>query len=77
MRKIKIIVNGSGITREIADNRLLIDFIRYDLGLTGTKEGCSVGVCGIPYNKLFSTPAVFNAESARRARLWLPRRCSR
>jgi carbon-monoxide dehydrogenase small subunit len=32
--------------REIPDNRLLIDLLRYDLGLTGTKEGCSVGVCG-------------------------------
>jgi carbon-monoxide dehydrogenase small subunit len=26
--------------------RLLLDCLRYDLGLTGTKEGCSVGVCG-------------------------------
>ena len=25
---------------------MLIDTLRYDLGLTGTKEGCSVGVCG-------------------------------
>jgi carbon-monoxide dehydrogenase small subunit len=24
----------------------LLDCLRYDLGLTGTKEGCSVGVCG-------------------------------
>ena len=31
---------------EIPTNRLLIDCLRYDLGLTGTKEGCSVGVCG-------------------------------
>ena len=27
-------------------NRLLVDFLRYDVGLTGTKEGCGVGVCG-------------------------------
>jgi carbon-monoxide dehydrogenase small subunit len=27
-------------------NRRLIDVLRDDLGLTGTKEGCSVGVCG-------------------------------
>jgi carbon-monoxide dehydrogenase small subunit len=32
--------------REVPDNRLLINLLRYDLGLTGTKEGCSVGVCG-------------------------------
>jgi carbon-monoxide dehydrogenase small subunit len=25
---------------------MLVDCLRYDLGLTGTKEGCSVGVCG-------------------------------
>jgi len=46
VRKISLIVNGNRLTREVPDNRLLLDFIRYDLGLTGTKEGCSVGVCG-------------------------------
>jgi aerobic carbon-monoxide dehydrogenase small subunit len=46
MRTISLTVNRNRITREVPDNRLLIDFIRYDLGLTGTKEGCSVGVCG-------------------------------
>ena len=28
------------------DNRLLVEFLRKDLKLTGTKEGCGVGVCG-------------------------------
>lgn len=46
MKRISIRVNGRQISREIPDNRLLVDFIRYDLGLTGTKEGCSVGACG-------------------------------
>jgi aerobic carbon-monoxide dehydrogenase small subunit len=46
MRTINLKVNGQPVVREIADNRLLVDFLRYDLGLTGTKEGCSVGVCG-------------------------------
>lgn len=46
MRTISLTVNRNRVTSEIPDNRLLIDFIRYDLGLTGTKEGCSVGVCG-------------------------------
>jgi aerobic carbon-monoxide dehydrogenase small subunit len=27
-------------------NRLLIDLLRDELGLTGTKESCSIGVCG-------------------------------
>ncbi len=46
MKRISPHVNGQQISREIPDNRLLVDFIRYDLGLTGTKEGCSVGACG-------------------------------
>jgi carbon-monoxide dehydrogenase small subunit len=39
-------VNGQEHTLEVPTQRLLIDCLRYDLGLTGTKEGCSVGVCG-------------------------------
>ncbi len=46
MRTIRLRVNGQPVVREIPDNRLLVDFLRYDLNLTGTKEGCSVGVCG-------------------------------
>ena len=46
MRRISLHMNGQLISREIPDNRMLVDFIRYDLGLTGTKEGCSVGACG-------------------------------
>jgi carbon-monoxide dehydrogenase small subunit len=46
MRSVKIQVNGTAVLRDVADNRLLIDFLRIDLQLTGTKEGCSVGVCG-------------------------------
>ena len=45
-KKIKIRVNGKRHEVEVPTNRLLIDCLRYDLGLTGTKEGCSVGVCG-------------------------------
>ena len=39
-------LNGKKVEVEIPTNRLLVDCLRYDLGLTGTKEGCSVGVCG-------------------------------
>ncbi|HEV8716896.1 MAG TPA: (2Fe-2S)-binding protein [Candidatus Binatia bacterium] len=46
MRTIRLQVNGQPVVCESADNRLLVDFLRYDLSLTGTKEGCSVGVCG-------------------------------
>jgi len=45
-KKIKMRVNGKKVEAEVPTTRLLIDFIRYDVGLTGTKEGCSVGVCG-------------------------------
>ena len=45
-KKIKFRVNGKRVEAEVPTNRLLIDCLRYDLGLTGTKEGCSVGVCG-------------------------------
>lgn len=43
---IEITVNGKKQQLEVRPNLLLVDFLRYQLGLTGTKEGCSVGVCG-------------------------------
>lgn len=46
MRTVKIAVNGKLVIREIEDSRLLIEFLREDLKLTGTKESCGVGVCG-------------------------------
>lgn len=39
-------MNGTDYELDIPARRLLVDCIRYDIGLTGTKEGCSVGVCG-------------------------------
>lgn len=45
-QKIRVKVNGVEYDREVPTGRLLLDFLRYDLGLTGSKEGCSVGVCG-------------------------------
>ena len=39
-------VNGTEHELDVPARRLLVDCLRYDLGLTGTKEGCSVGVCG-------------------------------
>lgn len=46
MNKISMTVNGKRVEREVDDNRRLLDFLREDLQLTGTKEGCSVGECG-------------------------------
>ncbi|MGC1676345.1 MAG: (2Fe-2S)-binding protein [Candidatus Binataceae bacterium] len=45
-RTIRIIVNGVETEREVGVRKLLADFIREDLGLTGTHLGCEHGVCG-------------------------------
>ncbi len=39
-------VNGQTYVRNVEPRRLLVDFIRQDLGLTGTHVGCEHGVCG-------------------------------
>jgi aerobic carbon-monoxide dehydrogenase small subunit len=39
-------INGQPHTVTAPANRLLVHLLRDDLGMTGTKEGCSVGVCG-------------------------------
>jgi carbon-monoxide dehydrogenase small subunit len=44
--KIKLTVNGLLYERECAEQRTLLRFLREDLGLTGTKEGCGMGECG-------------------------------
>lgn len=43
---IKITVNGKKFIKDILPDRRLVDFLRYDLFLTGTKEGCGEGECG-------------------------------
>jgi aerobic carbon-monoxide dehydrogenase small subunit len=43
---IRLTVNGQDYEVKAGPDRLLLDCLRYDLGLTGTKEGCGVGVCG-------------------------------
>ena len=44
---INITVNGKQYEKEIPPRRLLSDFLRHDLGLTGTHVGCEHGVCGM------------------------------
>jgi len=39
-------VNGAAIEVEATGTRRLLDILREDLGLTGTKEGCGEGECG-------------------------------
>jgi len=42
----RLTVNGVVIEREVEPRRSLADFLREDLGLTGTHVGCEHGVCG-------------------------------
>jgi aerobic-type carbon monoxide dehydrogenase small subunit (CoxS/CutS family) len=44
--KIGVTVNGTRHERDVEPRLLLSDFIRQDLGLTGTHVGCEHGVCG-------------------------------
>src|SRR5450755_2528102 len=44
--EITLSVNGASYTRRIEARLLLSDFLRHDLGLTGTHVGCEHGVCG-------------------------------
>jgi aerobic-type carbon monoxide dehydrogenase small subunit (CoxS/CutS family) len=39
-------VNGERRTADVEPRTLLSDFLRHDLGLTGTHVGCEHGVCG-------------------------------
>jgi len=42
----RLTVNGDEVTLEVPGMRRLLDALREDLGLTGTKEGCGEGECG-------------------------------
>lgn len=44
--KLNLIVNEKPVSIEIKPYARLLDVIREELGLTGTKEGCGVGECG-------------------------------
>lgn len=43
---VRLIVNGEERTGEVETRKLLADFLREDLGLTGTHLACEHGVCG-------------------------------
>ncbi|MBP1734353.1 MAG: (2Fe-2S)-binding protein [Deltaproteobacteria bacterium] len=46
MISLTFVLNGKTMTIKILPDRRVIDLIREDLGLTGTKEGCGTGECG-------------------------------
>ena len=43
---IALVVNGERQQAEVPARRMLSDFLREDLHLTGTKRGCETGTCG-------------------------------
>lgn len=55
---ITITVNEKTYMREVESRLLLSDFLRHELGLTGTHVGCEHGVCG-------ACTILFDGESAR------------
>jgi len=45
-KKIQFTLNGNLTTLEVPSHRLLLDLLRDEIGVTGTKEGCGTGDCG-------------------------------
>ena len=45
-RPISLTVNGRPVTADVEPRKLLVDFLREDLGLVGAHIGCEQGVCG-------------------------------
>ena len=46
MATVRIKINGRKVSKEVSDNTLLSDFLRDNLGLTGTHVGCDTSQCG-------------------------------
>jgi carbon-monoxide dehydrogenase small subunit len=57
-RKIAVTVNGRRYAAEVETRYTLADFLRQQLGLTGTHLGCEHGVCG-------ACTVLFDGQSAR------------
>jgi aerobic-type carbon monoxide dehydrogenase small subunit (CoxS/CutS family) len=56
--EIALTVNGKAYRGRCEPRKLLVDFIREDLGLTGTHAGCEHGICG-------ACTILFNGQAAR------------
>jgi aerobic-type carbon monoxide dehydrogenase small subunit (CoxS/CutS family) len=57
-RHIKLTINGETRSGQAEPRKLLVDFLREDLGLTGTHVGCEHGICG-------ACTILVNGEAAR------------
>ena len=55
---VRLIVNGKPCEGRCEPRTLLVDFLRDDLGLTGTHAGCEHGICG-------ACTILYNGEAAR------------
>ena len=58
MVDVRLTVNGKSHEGRCEPRKLLVDFLREDLGLTGTHVGCEHGICG-------ACTILFNGEAAR------------
>ncbi len=56
--EIALTVNGKAYSGRCEPRKLLVDFLREDLGLTGTHAGCEHGICG-------ACTILFNGQAAR------------
>ena len=56
--EIALTVNGKAYRGRCEPRKLLVDFLREDLGLTGTDAGCEHGICG-------ACTILFNGQAAR------------
>ncbi len=57
-RQITLTINGTVHSGQVEPRKLLVDFLREDLGLTGSHVGCEHGICG-------ACTILVNGESAR------------
>ncbi len=55
---VRLTVNGKAYAGQCEPRKLLVDFLRENLGLTGTHAGCEHGICG-------ACTILFNGEAAR------------
>ena len=55
--RVRITLNGRTVEAEAEPRMLLTDFLRHELGMTGTHVGCEHGVCGACTVEIDGTPA--------------------
>ncbi|RME06310.1 MAG: (2Fe-2S)-binding protein [Anaerolineae bacterium] len=62
---LQVTVNGKSYQRQVEPRMLLSDFLRHELGLTGTHVGCEHGVCG-------ACTVLFDGEPVRSCLMFAP-----